>query len=241
MVRLICTMLMVMVLLPVNSVFASSLHEPFSALLEKYVQNGVVDYEGLKQERRVLDNYLKKLSTVTLATFDNWSKPDRLAYLINLYNAVTLQLTINTYPVNSLKDVETNFTSPWKRKVVRLFGSVINLETLERKFIAREYHEPRIHLALVCASKSSPPLRSEAYDGTELHNQLEDQGKKFFASSKGIQIDHERKKVYLNQTIKWNESDFISVESFVEKYTNTNIDGYDIAWLEYDWGLNKME
>ncbi len=224
-----------------NAAYASSIHKPYSLLLNKYVESGSVNYDGLKQERIILDEYLNSLSKITKNQFESWSKPDQLAFLINIYNATTLQLTINNKPIVSLKNTETIFLSPWKMKVVRIFNNVTSLETLEYKLITRQYHEPRVHLALVRSTISCPPLRSEAYEGNALHEQLDEQGKLYFTSPQGILIDHHNKKISLSKVFKWHKKDFFSIPHFVNKYNNVNFDNYNVSWIEYDWTLNASQ
>ncbi len=218
---------------------SASLHAPYDALLKQYVHKGKVDYKGLKAHRAGLDSYLQKMAKVSKEEFDSWNKNTRLAYLINLYNAATLQLIIDHYPLNSIKDIGSLFKTPWSKEFVSFFGKDISLDTIEHEIIRKEYAEPRIHLALVCAAKSCPPLRSEAYEGSRLSTQLDNQGNIFFTSPQGLRVDHTKKKVHLSSILKWYKEDFASVRDFAQKYTPDRFDGYALDWLTYDWKLNE--
>ncbi len=220
---------------------AADLHKAYDAVLKKHVQQGMVDYKGLKAQRAPLDAYLQQMAKISKQEFDSWSKQGQLAYLINLYNAATLQLIINNYPLASIKDIGSVFSGPWKQKVVTLFGKAISLDTLEHEIIRKDYAEPRIHLALVCAAQSCPRLRSEAYTGQNLDKQLDAQGYQFFASPHGLKVDTAKNTVYLTSILKWYKEDFTSVLAFAEKYAKRSFTGYKVAWLPYDWKLNEKK
>ncbi len=232
--------LILFVLFQLSPVYANELHTPYDKILKTYVKNGKVDYAGLKKQRKPLDDYLNEMSKVTRGLFDAWNKDERLAYLINLYNAATLQLIIDNYPVKSIKDIGGLFSSPWGKEFVPLFGKRVSLDNIEHDIIRKEYFEPRIHLALVCAAKSCPHLRSEAYLGKTLAKQLDSQGFQFFSSPEGIRVDHGQKKVYLSSIMKWYKEDFASVSDFAQKYSKQKFTDYYVDWLKYDWSLNEQ-
>ncbi len=217
---------------------AENLHSKYDALLKTYVVDGFVDYKNLKANRAELDNYLDELAKVGKADFNTWPNDERLAYLINLYNAQTLKLIIDNYPLESIKDLGSLFKTPWEKEFISFFGQNVSLDDIEHGIIRKQYNEPRIHLALVCAAFSCPPLRSEAYRGDVLSSQLDDQGFQFFSSQKGLKVDHEKQKVYLTSILKWYKEDFSSVADFAQKYSKISFQGYDIDWLDYNWKLN---
>ena len=187
---------------------------------------------------------------------------ERLAFLINLYNASTLELIIDHYPVKSIKDIGGFFKGPWDEDVVRLFGKTITLDNLEHDIIRKDYNEPRIHLALVCAAKGCPPLRSEAYVADRLDAQLDDQSRRFLASPAGLRIDHGKKAVFFSSIFKWYGKDFVdryspaagfsdldkterAVAHFCSDYLSPGdgdylkSGGYSVKYLDYDWSLNE--
>ncbi len=224
-------------------------HTPLDALLKAYVSDSLVDYNGLKENRAALDRYLEEAGNITLPTFQGWSQNDQLAFLINVYNASTLQLIIDGYPVDSIKSLGSFISSPWDKKSVLLFGKKVSLDTLEHKIIRKNYAEPRIHFALVCAALGCPSLRGEAYLGDALDAQLDDQTRSFLNTPEKNRLDREKKVLWLSPIFKWYRSDFEatsnSLNAFVAPYmdapdTAKNLEGFELSFTDYDWALNDQ-
>jgi hypothetical protein len=225
-------------------------HEPFGKVLKQYVKDGLVSYSALKAHRQELDDYLDQLSAVPEATFKQWTEQQQLAFLINAYNAFTLRLIIDHYPVKSIKDIGSVASGPWSQPVVRLFGTTTTLDYLEHKMLRKNYVEPRIHFAIVCAAKSCPPLRSEAYAAIRLDNQLDDQTRRFLATPSKNHADATEKILSLSPIFKWYRGDFEktsgSVTQFLKPYwpeaTRRELekDTFKIRYLNYDWSLNDQ-
>lgn len=238
-------------------------HRLFTTVLERYVQNDLVNYTELKKYSTGLNAYLDQLAAVTEKEFKTWSEPQRLAYLINLYNAQTLRLIIDHYPkIKSIKDIGSVFKGPWDQPVVRLFGKKATLNTIEHKILRKRYNEPRVHFALVCAARGCPSLRREAYVGVPkettttgdpktslvLEEQLEDQGKRFLSALHKNRVDVKVKIVYLSPIFKWFKKDFVqqsgSVLAFLTPYfppegaRALGQDKFKIKYTDYDWSLN---
>lgn len=225
----------------VSSATAQSLthaQHSLDAVLKKFVADGVVDYRGLKTNDQQLKDYLSAARAVKEADFIDWSRNEQLAFLINLYNAATLQLILDHYPVKSIKDIGSFFKGPWDQPVVSLFGKSITLNELEHGIIRKRYKEPRVHMALVCAARGCPPLRSEAYTAEKLNQQLDDQTRIYLASPAGLVIDRAHRVAHISSIFKWYSDDFASVRSFIEKYSGESLDGLKIRYLDYDWSLN---
>lgn len=216
-----------------------TIHDAYDKVLKGYVSNGKVAYAKLKNDRSSLDAYLTKLAGIDKKQFDTWPEDARLACLINLYNAATLQLIIDHYPVKSIKDIGSLFKGPWDQPVISLFGKKITLNTLEHDIIRKEYKEPRIHVALVCAAKGCPPLRPESYTAEKLDEQLNDQSKTYLTSAEGMRIETDKGKVYLSAIFKWYGDDFPSVNAFAEKHSAKSLKGLKLDYLDYDWSLNE--
>jgi hypothetical protein len=237
-------------------------HSVYDSVLKGFVKGGLVDYAELKKNPHSLNRYLTDLSQVKEPVFKGWEKNQQLAYLINLYNAATLKLIIDNYPVESIKDIGGFFKGPWGQPVVTLFGKSIALNTLEHKVIRIDYDEPRVHLALVCAAKGCPPLRSEAYMAEKLDAQLDDQARLFLSNPPKFRIDRPNNMVYLSPIFKWYGKDFISrftpkigfkklnkTERAVLYYCSRYLSkadqkylaegGYSVKYLNYDWSLNE--
>lgn len=218
-------------------------HSKFTEILKSYVDDqGMVDYEGLKSNREGLDNYLKATGAVTQSEFKKWGTSDRIAFLINVYNAETLQLIIDNYPVTSIKKIGSFLSSPWKVKSVSLFGDTTTLDHVEHGILREEYNEPRIHFALVCAAISCPPLRQEAFVGEKLDQQLDDQARIFMKQADKNRI--EGNTLYLSAIFDWFESDFTnggkSLPEFVDPYLEGDAKGKKVKFTDYDWSLNKQ-
>lgn len=222
-------------------------HAELNRILAEYVQDGLVDYRGLKQGRTPLDAYLAEAGAVPLAAFQRWKKDEQLAFLINIYNATTLQLIVDHYPVKSIKSIGSVFKGPWAQDSVLLFGKRISLDTLEHKIIRKTYTEPRIHFALVCAAMGCPPLRNEAFVGAKLDVQLDDQAKAFLANAARNRVEPDGRKLQLSPIFKWYREDFEvdgrSLESFLAPYLGVSVDaldGFEVEFTEYDWSLNDQ-
>jgi Protein of unknown function, DUF547 len=246
----------------VNAAAFDPSYAGYDALLNKYVTHGRVDYKVLKSDPVALDRYLDSAADVPEVQFKAWTQPRRLAFLINLYNASTLKLIVDHYPVKSIKDIGSFFRGPWDQPVVRLFGTAITLNHLEHKILRKQYHEPRIHMALVCAAKGCPPLRSAAYVADKLDAQLNDQARRYLSTPAGLRIDRKKGVVYFSSIFKWYGKDFIAkyspaagfqgldkteraVANFCSRYLSApdsdylRTGGYSVKYLDYDWSLNE--
>ncbi|MBT3296353.1 MAG: DUF547 domain-containing protein [Verrucomicrobia bacterium] len=238
-------------------------HAAYTAVLKARVVKGAVDYAALKAGRTALDGYLDALAAVPSQTFRTWSEAQRLAFLFNLYNASTLRLIIDHYPVESIRKIGTMLKGPWAQPVVRLFGKTTTLDKLEHEVLRREYNEPRLHLALVCAARGCPPLRRDAYRADGLDAQLKQQSQSYLASPVGMRIDRERSRVYLSAIFKWYGKDFVKAYAGRIRAGNFGASGeaslgfalehvtpadreyikrgnYKLRHLDYDWSLNAQ-
>jgi hypothetical protein len=224
-------------------------HPLLAKTLKAYVKDALVDYTALKANRQDLDRYLGEVAAVAEPDFKQWSEQQRLAFLINAYNAYTLQLIIDHYPVKSIKDIGGWVKGPWDQPVVRLFGRALTLNDLEHKILRVEYAEPRIHVALVCAARGCPPLRSEAYVADRLDAQLDDQARQFLATANKNRVDAGERVFYLSPLFKWYGADFEkksgSVLAALKPYWPKEAaaalakDGFKIRYTDYDWALNQ--
>lgn len=219
-------------------------HSQFDKVLKRYVDSsGQVNYASLKSDRADLDQYLAKTSAVPRTTFDSWGRNEQLAFLINVYNAETLQLIIDNHPTKSIRKLGGFLGSPWKKDVVDLFGKKTTLDFVEHDFIRVDYaDEPRIHFALVCAAKGCPPLRNEAFVAARLERQLEDQTKTFLTDSGKNRV--EGSTLLLSPIFDWYGSDFTkngrTLAEYVSPYMGGNTAGKSIKFTDYDWSLNEQ-
>ena len=215
----------------------------YAELLEKYVHNGVVDYQGFKNEEAKLDQYLKGLEeTNTKALLGD----EQFAFYINAYNAWTIKLILSAYPdIQSIKDLGSLFKSPWKKKIARIDGDVITLDNIEHDILRPRFKDPRIHFAVNCASKSCPPLRSEPYRGDVLDHQLTEMTEAFINDPESNRL--QGGVLYASKIFKWYSEDFDDdIVGFFMKYAEGELKkelrkhagDIEIEYLDYDWSLN---
>ena len=220
---------------------------PFTALLQEQVTDtGMVDYAALKQSPGRLNKTLQLMGAVTQKEYSSWEADHQLAFLINLYNAATLKLIIDHYPVDSIRDIGGWFSGPWDQKMVPYLGSTITLNHLEHEIIRKEFAEiPETHFALVCAAMGCPPLRREAYTAANLDAQLQDQMKTFLTNEEKNSKDPERQRLNLSPIFKWYAEDFEKVSGSVQEYLSgfwPEVDeDWSIRYTDYDWSLNEHE
>jgi hypothetical protein len=224
-------------------------HAALDRVLKQHVRDARVDYAALKSSRSDLDAYLRACAAVPEADFKRWPEAQQLAFLINVYNAATLQLIVDHYPVRSIKQIGGWFKSPWEIECVRLFGRPTTLDEVEHGLLRQNYDEPRIHFAIVCAAKGCPPLRTEAYTADRLNEQLADQGRTFLRTRANNRVDPGTRTVRLSPIFKWFSGDFArgdkSVLDFVTPYFTAadqqilaSTRNWKIRYTDYDWSLN---
>ena len=212
-------------------------HESWNELLQQYVdQEGNVDYKGLKNEEGSLDEYLNLLANNAPAISAN--RNEKLVYYINLYNAATVKLILDHYPVKSIKDIK----SPWDKKWVIVGDEKLSLGAIEHK-ILRKLDEPRIHFAINCASYSCPKLSNRAYTITNLEDQLEAATRDFVNDPKRNKISADNAEI--SEIFKWYKSDFTengSLTAYINQYANEPIGpNTKLKYIKYDWSLNEIK
>ena len=209
-------------------------HSQWTTLLQNHVSNeGQVDYRGFKKDGASLKSYIKTLSAQTPDA--SWSKQETLAYWINAYNALTIDLILRHYPVQSIKDIK----NPWKQSLWTLGGKPYDLDVIEHQ-ILRKMHEPRIHFAIVCASYSCPKLKNSAYTANSLNTQLEKAAIDFINDPK--RNDLSENSIRISKIFQWFRSDFEqdgSLIAFLNQYAKIRIsDHARIRFKDYNWELN---
>ncbi len=222
-------------------------HSALDALLREHVrEGGRVDYASLKADVSRLDRYIDSIGE---ADFEALGRDDKLALLINAYNAFTLKLILEHYPgIDSIRDIPS--AQRWDARRWRVGSAVWSLNEIEHEQIRTSFREPRIHFALVCAAVGCPPLRREAYDGGRLDEQLEDQTKRVHESERWFRFDADRDEVWLTRLYEWYGGDFEqasgSVLRFAARYSAELAAALDagrepaIRWIPYDWKLNDL-
>ncbi|MCI0460108.1 MAG: DUF547 domain-containing protein [Gemmataceae bacterium] len=225
-------------------------HDAFDTLLQKYVDDhGMVTYARWKENTKdiaALDEYLESLSCVDLAS--PAATEERLAFWINAYNAVTLKGILREYPTTSIRNHTAKLAgyNIWKDLCLWVDGKEYSLEDIEHK-VLRQMGEPRIHFALVCASRGCPPLANRAYTAAGLVEQLTANARRFFAQPTNFQTDS--RTVHVSQLLKWYGTDFAAtpVEQLrllrpylpsAENLTWMDRGSFPVRYLDYDWALN---
>lgn len=219
-------------------------HSQWTELLSNYVDDkGLVNYAGLQQDKAALLNYTTHLSQNPPAP--SWNKNDQLAYWINAYNAFTVLLIVDNYPIESIKDLNPILSIPtirsvWTKEWFKIGGKDFSLDQIEHKILRKEFDEPRIHFAINCASYSCPILRREAYEGLRINDQLNEQARLFINDESRNQLTEEE--VKLSLVFNWFGGDFKKGQTLIEflnKYSELKIDnGAKISFVKYDWQLN---
>lgn len=221
-------------------------HRPWTQLLRKHVDAaGMVSYEGFIEDRAALKAYLDTLAAHH-PDKDSWSKDEQLAYWINTYNAFTIELILQHYPLESIKDIKRwnipFLNTPWTIKFIKLGGKKYTLDKIEHRIIRKQFEEPRIHFALVCAAVSCPKLRREAYVAEKLDTQLQEQGRDFLSADSKNSIATD--KLELSAIFNWFSGDFKTNGTLIEyirQFTDVEIqDDANISYKDYNWQLNDQ-
>ena len=227
----------------------------YTNLLKKYITDGLVNYENLKDDIR-LNKYLDQLSSTNP---DELSPKKKLAFWINVYNAFTLQIVCENYPIESITDLNTGgkiisyvfSKTVWDKEYVNINNKKYSLNDIEHN-ILRKMNEPRIHFAVVCASISCPKLRNEAYESEKIESQLNDQADLFINDTTKNSFDLNSQKAELSKIFDWFEEDFGNTDESVLKFLadylpeslqndiNENAGKWEIDYKDYNWKLNKQ-
>ena len=222
-------------------------HSTFNDLLGRYVDgDGLVDYVGLGGESAALDGYL---ANVAAAPFDDLGRDEKLALLINAYNAATLRLILDHPDADSIRSIKAS--KRWEDKRWNVGGKVYSLFQIENEAIRPHFKELRIHWALVCAAVSCPPLRNEAYVGERLDAQLAEQEQIVLTpGTRWYERDAEAKKIRVTPIMQWYLGDFDQDADGIVPYVARHDavvasrvkDGHapKIGFLKYDWALNSQ-
>ncbi|NVO86499.1 DUF547 domain-containing protein [Hymenobacter terrestris] len=213
-------------------------HSAFDRLLKKYVDaQGQVNYKGFKSEEKAFNAYLAKLSQNPPKAAD--PKAEQMAFWTNAYNAYTIRLILDNYPLKSIKDIG----EPWKKQFFSIGGTKMSLDDIEHGTLRKKFNDPRIHFALVCASISCPPLRPEAYTAARLNAQLDAQGRAFLNDTGKNKLSSTS--AQLSSYFDWYKDDWNqngqSVVKWVNKYAKTKISANTkIGYMSYNWNLNEQ-
>ena len=247
-------------------------HAAWSALLKQHVvlssdgKSSQARYAALVQDRTALKVYLASVSAVTDAEFKGWDRLSQMAFLINAYNAFTVEKILTRYPdLKSIRDFGGVIGDPWKDRFFKLFGRDSTLNQIEHEWLRKPgaYDEPRVHFAVNCASIGCPMLRDEAYVADRLDAQLEDQTRRFLSDRTRNRYNAGKNALEISKIFDWYKTDWTSGyrgiaanaqavtsrEQFFARYAPLLADDRmhqqliadgkaAIAYLDYDWRLN---
>lgn len=236
-------------------------------------EDGMVDYAALKQNVDPLHRFIAGMGAVEPEEFAAWSREEQLAFWINAYNAITLKYIVDHYPIESSSIVNSvmypaesirQIDGVWNELTTRVVGKERTLDAIEHEILRKEFDEPRIHAALVCAAMGCPPLRSEPFIAEELEGQLADQSRRFLADKKRFRIDRNANIVHVSSIFEWFGDDFVAKYTpakgfaghnetekaflnFASQYVSEEDAAYlregdyDVRFIDYDWTLNDQK
>lgn len=223
---------------------------PWDSLLKEYVNDqGRVDYCRWQQES--VQELEQWLAAISLTDWSSLERGEAIAFLINLYNALTIQQVLQKYPITSIRPQFLGvpnwlaFLRFFNRKVYTLNGQALSLNAIEHNTLRQQFQEPRIHFALVCASIGCPLLRPEAYLADKLRVQLEADACRFINNPDKVRYESTNQTLYCNKIFKWYEADFLRVTDTITAYINhycTDVElprTVSVTYLPYNWNLNQ--
>ncbi|MDT8287318.1 MAG: DUF547 domain-containing protein [Elusimicrobiales bacterium] len=231
-------------------------HAGYDAVLKAHLRGGLVDYKALKAAPGRLDRYLAELASIKPSDYEAWPRADKIALWINAYNAYTIKAVLDHYPIkagwlaslrypkNSIRQIP----GVWDKLKFTVMGRELTLDGMEHGILREKFEDPRVHMALVCASLGCPVLREEPYTGEKLDAQLDDQARRFLAEPAKFRLDRKKGKVYFSPIFKWFAEDFKpSPAAFMARYVSAadkaflEAGEYETEWLDYDWSLNDLK
>ncbi len=242
----------------------------YSGILKAYVDDsGMVNYKQLKANRTNLDTFVQAMADLDPKQLAKWDEQTRLAFYINAYNALTLKAIIDNYPIKASwlksrvypKNSIRQIPGVWKKIKFGVAGQQVTLDHIEHKILRKKFHEPRIHMALVCAAMGCPPLRNEPYLPAKLDVQLSDQSRRFLKPPEKFRLVDNT--LYLSPIFKWFGKDFVAdygsdkafegygqpaaaVLSFISENVGPDVRErlkqlrLKLKYSDYDWSLNEQ-
>ncbi|MCR4337691.1 MAG: DUF547 domain-containing protein [Candidatus Omnitrophica bacterium] len=249
-----------LILLPYQMSFAADSFDhhymKWGDLLKRYVKERKVDYRGIiKRDLPLFDSIVADLEKVSESEYLTWNKEKKMSFWINVYNIEAMKLVLDHYPLkrslglqalrypaNSIQQIP----DVWNQEALAILGKKVSLNYIENEILRREFSDPRIHFAIVCASLGCPVLRDEPYVSDRLDSQLNDAVTKFLQDHRKFNYDARKNTFHLSPIFKWFKEDFEKAGgsiAFIKKYIpqDKNLpDSAPIQWLDYDWSLNEQ-
>lgn len=220
------------------SVFAQT--STFNNLLSKHVdKKGNVNYKAFKKDESKLDTFLAHLNNTTPSS--SWSKNKQKAFWINAYNAYTIKLILDNYPLKSITKIKKKGKNAWKIPFVKVGGKTYTLDHIEHNILRKKLFDPRIHVGVNCASGSCPKLHNKAFTAQNVNSELESLMKQFINDSKRNKLSKSNS-IQISKIFNWFKGDFTkngSLIDYINKYSDNKIaSDAKVRHLTYDWNLN---
>ena len=231
------TLILLVTILTLSQVNAQT--SIFNELLQKHVtKNGIVDYKSFKTDKTKLDSFISYLEKTTPAK--SWSANKQRAFWINAYNAYTIKIILENYPLKSIMDIKQKGKTAWKIPFAKVGGKTYTLDHIEHEILRKKLFDPRIHVGVNCASGSCPKLGNMAFTEENIEASLEQLMKEFINDTTRNKLS--KKKIQISEIFNWFKNDFTKNSSLIEylnKYSDTEISKKaKISFLKYDWTLN---
>ena len=212
----------------------------FNALLQKHVtNNGIVDYKSFKTDEVKLEAYLTYLKKTNPESI--WSINKQKAFWINAYNAYTIKLILENYPLKSIMNIKQKGKTAWKIPFAKVGDKTYTLDYIEHEILRKNLFDPRIHVGVNCASGSCPKLGNMAFTEQNIDAALEKLMKEFINDTSRNKLS--KKKIQISSIFDWFKEDFSkkgSVIDYLNQYSNIEIkSNAKIGYLKYDWSLNS--
>jgi hypothetical protein len=211
-----------------------------------------VNYDKARNNPTPLNSYLNQLSSVKAEEFAGWNKNQKMAFLINAYNAFTIKLIIDHKPVKSIKKIGGLLSTPWKIRFIPLLGKELTLDEIEHERLRPVFKDPRIHFAVVCASVGCPRLQQEAFVPEKIEEQMDRATREFLKDQtrNKIEVKDSKTILHLSNIFKWYAADFggtSNLAGYVIPYSPLSQEDKvkalrqesEIKYLDYDWNLNS--
>ena len=219
-------------------------HSQWTELLQKNVDPyGKVNYQGFREDEKALDEYLKMLGENEPQGW--WEVNEQKAFWINAYNAFTVKLILNNYPLESIKQIKEGDNNAWNIPFIKIGDKMYTLDYIEHTMLRAQFSDSRIHFAVNCTAISCPPLRNKAYSGKNLDIELRLATRTFINDKRFNAITESR--VQVSQIFSWFKDDFLKEEESIQAYLNKNTPHIEVkkdatvSFMNYNWGLNEKK
>ena len=232
-------------------------HADWTAILQQHVVGDRFDYRALSKNRGSLNRYVNQLHRVRPTQLKGWTRDQRYAFWINAYNAHVVQLIVDNYPLDSIKDLGSFFSPIWKKRFIEMQSlspsgkqQKLSLNDIEHEILRPRFKDARVHAAVNCASIGCPPLRNEAFVAERLDEQLDEQVRTWLADARRNRYEAKDKTLRVSEIFDWFEDDFERDAGSVAKWIARYAPEQEATWirsakkvrikhLDYSWKLNE--